>query len=110
MKKLLLALACASLVGCGIFKAASPQTAAYTSLAAIGNAVTVADATFTQLVVAKQIATNSVPQVSHAYDQFQALYGLAILAAEGNLTNPAPASVLTSGTNVLNLINAAKGN
>ena len=104
-----LAVSCLLLAGCGIFKSSTPQSAAYTSLAAIGNAVNAADYSYTLLVVSHQVATNSVPQVSQYFNTFQQVFGLAVVAAENNLTSPAPANVLMAGTNVLNSITAAKG-
>ena len=105
MKRLILTLGLVALVGCAIFQSRT----SYNSLATVGNAVNSAYPAYLDLVVQHQVATNSVPAVTRAYNDFQAGYALAVNAAQTNLTNATPTSVLVLYTNVMNLILTAEG-
>jgi hypothetical protein len=84
------------------------QAAAYKTLAGVGAATDNAVKAYFDLVVAGTVKTNGVPKVATAYSQFQTVYGVAVLAARSNPTNPVPAAVTLSAANVAATITAAK--
>lgn len=104
--KIILSLAfCAAFIGCAVTLSRS----SFNTLATIGNTANSAYAAYTSLVVTHQVATNAVPQVARAYDDFQAGFGVAVSAAQFNLTNISPANVLDLYSNLVRLINIAEG-
>lgn len=107
MKKILLITGAAVLVLAGC--TALQSRTSYNTLATIGNSANSAYAAYESLVVTRQVATNSVPQVARAYNEFQAGFGAAVAAAQFNLTNIPPQNVLDLYSNLVRLINYAEG-
>lgn len=106
MKKILLAVGLALLVaGC----ATSVQTVAYKTLFGLEVATTGAYDGYTKSVIAGAISTNSVPQVSHAFNDFQASMQVAIVVAQGNSNALAPANLVAESGAVINLITTVTG-
>lgn len=83
--------------------------ASYNTLAVVGNTATAAYSGYMDMVVKGQVATNPVPRVATTYNTFQGAYGLAVTAAQFNLTNLAPDNVLNLLSNLLVTIDNAKG-
>lgn len=73
------------------------QSAAYTSLATLGNAVNAAEQGYMDLIVKGTISTNSLAGESAAYNKFQSDFGIAVSLVSGSTTNAAPPALLTEG-------------
>jgi hypothetical protein len=65
-------------------------------------------AAFFDLVVKGQVKTNNVPQVSMAYDMFNAVFSTAVDFARGNSNAVATEMVTSASAEVLNHIAVAK--
>lgn len=61
------------------------------------------------LVVKGQLPTNSVPQVTKVFNDFQASATLATVATQNNTNALAPSSLVDEANAVINLINTVKG-
>lgn len=85
------------------------QTAAYKTLYGLEVATTGAYDGYTAAVIKGSVPTNSVPQVSHAFNDFQSAMGVAIIAAQNNTNALAPANLVTESTAVINLITTVTG-
>jgi hypothetical protein len=92
------------LAGC-----ASTQTTQFKTISSAQTAVNVAYNGYLDLVEKQQIATNSVPQVSKAFNDFQQAATSAVLIHGLNLTNTPPLDVSNLAASALAAINAAEG-
>jgi hypothetical protein len=105
MRLLFVAILAAAIVGC----TTSQQTTAYKTLYGLEVATTGAYDGYTAAVIKGAIPTNSVPQVSHAFNDFQAAMGVAVVAAQNNTNALASANLVTESTAVINLITTVTG-
>ena len=105
MKYLTITCALAALLLCGC---AGSKQSTYKTLATVGYATDTAVSTYFSGVVRGLIPTNGVPQVSLAYDTFQAVFHLAVVNAYNNTNAPAPLNVVVESQNVINTINFVK--
>jgi len=103
MKKLLIPILAAMIVGC-----VSQSRTVYNTLASIQVTTSGAFNTYLDLVVTGKLATNSVPAISKDYNTFQALWSSAVMVAQFNTNSVAPADVITASTTVINDIATAK--
>ena len=85
------------------------QTTAYQTLYGLEVATTGAYDGYTAAVIKGAIPTNSVPQVSKAFNDFQAAEQVAVIAAANNTNALAPANLVTESTAVINLITTVTG-
>jgi len=88
--------------GCALFQRGSK--AEYNTLAAVGYTVDNAVIAYDAGVLKGIVPTNNVPNVSKAYNEFQAVYREALKAAEGGATNIAPADLISAEAIVLNAV------
>lgn len=86
----------------------SSQRVVHNTLYSLEVSTTTAHDAFLDQVVKGQVKTNGVPAVANAYNQFQGHMRLAIVAAQFNWTNPAPAELTAFGQAVIDAIKAAK--
>lgn len=87
----------------------SQQRIAYNTLYSTGLAVNSAYAAYLDLVVQGKVNKESVPQVTKAYNDFQAAFSIAVTAAQMNLKAVAPQNVVDLANSVIGLINTIKG-
>jgi hypothetical protein len=85
--------------GCGT----TPKQKAYTSLAAIGNAVDGAMKSAASLKVGGQINQESWDKIAVIYDKYAPAYGAAVAAAQLDYTQPAPPVVVQLAGELLQL-------
>lgn len=85
------------------------QTTAYKTLYGLEVATTGAFKAYDSAVISGAIPTNSVPQVSHAFNDFQSAMTVAVLAAQNNTNALAPANLVAESTAVINLITTVTG-
>ena len=85
------------------------QTAAYKTLYGLEVATTGAYDGYTAAVIKGAIPTNSVPQVSKAFNDFQAAEQVAVIAAANNTNALAPANLVMESTAIINLITTVTG-
>jgi len=109
MKKTLLILALSLPLWLGMTCSPSAQTTAYNTLATTGITVNTAYTTYLNLVVTGKVATNSVPAVSQAYNDFQTAYGAALTIAQFNPNAIAPSNVVASANALVAKINLTEG-
>lgn len=86
------------------------QKIAYRTLYGVEVTTTTAYDGYAILVAKGHIATNSVPQVSHAYNIFQDVMHIAVIEARFNTNALAPANVIAAGDAVINLISTITRN
>lgn len=89
--------------------ATSTQTTEFKTISAAETAVNASYSGYLDLVETGKLATNSVPQVSKAYNDFQASASIAILTHGLSVTNPVPSDLATLAANVLTLITTLEG-
>jgi hypothetical protein len=87
----------------------SQQTAAYNTLSGLETGTTAAYNAYLTLVVQGKVTTNAVPQVSHAYNDFQAAMVIATVSAQNNTNALAPTNLVTEAAAVVNLITTIEG-
>jgi len=87
----------------------SQQTTAYQTLYGLETGVTAAYSGYTSLVIKGSVSTNQVPTISHAFNDFQAAMLPALDAVQFSTNALAPASLVTEGNDVMNLILVAEG-
>lgn len=107
MKKivtLLTILSVAVIIGC----TTNQQTTAFKTIGAAEATVNFAHDSYQGLVIKGVIATNTVPEVSHLYNNFQAAELLALDAVQFNTNAIAPSSLIVEGQDLVNLINSIK--
>lgn len=92
--------------GCGIFNQGS--RAQYNTLASIGFTVDSAVTAYYDGVARGIIATNNVPKVSAAYNEFQSAYEQALHGAEYGTNSPAPQNLINQEQTVLNAVGGIK--
>ncbi len=92
------------IVGC----TTNQQTTAFKTIATAEATVNVANDTYQSLVIKGTIPTNSVPQESKLFNDFQASALLALSAVQFNTNALAPASLVVEGQDLVNLINNLK--
>lgn len=63
---------------------------------------------YLDLVVAKQIPTNSVPTVLQSYATYQSAYNAALVIVLGNTNAPAPPALSDAAANFTSTVTAAK--
>lgn len=80
------------------------QQIAFNSLSSIEQGVTTAYDGYSTLVIKGQLTTNSVPQVSKAFNDFQGAFTVALDAVQFNTNAVAPAALVVEGQDVINLI------
>lgn len=95
------------ITGCAS-RSTSSQRTAFNSLYTVGQTVDAAYKSYLDGVVAGQVATNDVPQVSQNYLLFQNAYALAVAAAAMSSNAPPTADVLNAQSQLLLSIQAAK--
>lgn len=106
MKKLLLSLSLIVLmVGC----TTTQQQTTYKTLYTVEHLTVSTYDGYLDTVIKGQTTTNSVPQVSKAYNDFQAAYIIALDAAEYNTNALAPENLVVESQDIINLINTVKG-
>jgi len=81
---------------------------AYKSLYTAGHATDAAVKSYFDLVVAGKVRTNGVPTVAKAYTEFQAVYAVALKAAQGNINAPPDATVIAQESEVFSVLEKAK--
>ncbi len=105
---MLLLVGVAGLVGCKL----SQQQVSYNTIASLESVTTAAYDGYSQYVISTlntpAPATNAVPQVSKAFNDFQAAELIALDAVQNNTNALAPASLVTESEDVINLINSVK--
>jgi hypothetical protein len=105
MKTILATLAiCAVLIGC----TTSQQSTAFKTLASAEATVNLANDSYQTLVIKGAIPTNTVPQVSKLYNDFQASELLALDAVQFNTNALSPTALVVEGQDFVNLINSIK--
>lgn len=87
----------------------SQQTIAYNTLFSLEKTTTAAIDTYDSMVIKGTIPTNSVPQVSKAYNDFQAAFVLAVDAVQFNTNAVAPPALVVESQDLLNLITTVEG-
>lgn len=87
----------------------SSQTVAYNTLATTGLTANAAFTAYMDLVVKGKVATNSVPNIAAAYNDFQAAYGAALTLAQFNPNAIAPSNVVASANSLVIKINIVEG-
>lgn len=95
------ALTLAFVIGCA-------SMTAYKSLSATQITVQTAMSSFDDLVIKGHVSTNSVPQVSHAYNAFESAFSAAVIAAQFNTNAPSPGNIAILAQNVTDAIEQAK--
>lgn len=109
MKRLILILALSAPLWLGMTCGPSGQTTAYTTLATTGLTVNGAYTAYLKLVVTGKVATNSVPSISAAYNDFQLAYGAALTLAQYNPNAIAPSNVVASANALVSKITLSEG-
>jgi acetylglutamate synthase len=105
MKKLIIPIIAALLIGC-----VSQSRTVYNTLASIQVTTSGAFNTYLDLVVTGKLATNSVPAISKDYNTFQTLWSSAVMVAQFNTNSVAPTEVISASTTVItDIANAKKG-
>lgn len=105
MKKLLLLLSIATIVGC----TSTQQRIAINTLSTTEQSVTAAVDAYDTLVIKGQLPTNDVPKISAAYNKFQAALIVAEDAVQYNTNAITPPALVVEAQDVINLINTVKG-
>lgn len=85
----------------------SQQTTALNTLGTLEATATTAVDNYDALVIKGVVSTNSFPQVSKAYNDFQAAMILAVTLVQNNTNALAPANLVQEETDLINLINTA---
>jgi len=107
MKKLLASLGLVAIVAIGC--TTTQQQTTFNTLYSLEHVTVATYDGYLDTVIKGQTSTNSVPQVSKAYNTFQASYLVALDAAQYNTNALAPNSLLVESQDVINLINTVKG-
>ena len=84
------------------------QQVTYNSLYSLEQSVVAANDSYQTLVIKGALPTNSVPQVSAKYNQFQAAFVVALDAVQFNTNAIAPASLQVEAQDLINLISSIK--
>lgn len=100
-----IALACVALTGC---LSTSQQTTAYNTIGSVEATANVAYDDYATLVIKGTISTNTVPQVSEAYNQLQADALLATTLASQGTNTLAPANLTADLSSLAGVISTAK--
>ena len=87
----------------------SSQTTAYQTLYGLESGATAAYSAYTGLVIKGSVATNDVPKVSKAFNDFQAAVLPALDAVQYSTNALAPANLIQESSDLINLINTAEG-
>jgi pectin methylesterase-like acyl-CoA thioesterase len=107
MKKLILSLCfTVTLVGC----TTTQQTTAYNTIATVEQTATVAVDDYYTLVFQGKVSTNSVPQVSQAYNNLQAVAALAATATQSGTNALASANLVIEASQLGTLIQTIENN
>lgn len=93
-----------AVIGC----TTTQQTAAYNTLSGLETGTTAAYNAYLTLVAQGTVSTNSVPQVSHDFNDFQSAMVLAVLAAQNNTNALAPTNLVAEAAAVVSLINTVE--
>ena len=80
------------------------QRVAFNTLYSVEQSTTAALNSYDTLVIKGSVPTNDVPQISAAYNTFQAAFLVALDAAQFNTNAIAPPALIVEGQDVVNLI------
>jgi hypothetical protein len=94
------------IIGC----TTSQTTTAYNTLSGLETAVSGAYNGYLTLVVQGTVPTNNVPVVSKSFNDFQAAFIVATVAAQNNTNALAPTNLVTEAGAVVNLITTVEAN
>ena len=78
----------------------SPERIKFNSLAAVGQAVDLAEREYLDRIISKQIKTNGFPELQQDYQTFQFAYSFAVIAA-GMDSNSVPSTELSASASKL---------
>src|SRR5262245_42229140 len=84
------------------------KTATYKTLYSVEKSIMASYDAYLDLVVAGKVKTNSVPQVSVAFNTAQRAMQMALAGAQFNTTNPPTAEVIAAAANLAVAIEQAK--
>lgn len=102
MKIITLTILAAALIVVGC--TTNQQKVAFNSLATLEQTTTAAVDAYDSLVIQGKVATNGVPQVSKAYNDFQVSFVLALDAVRFNTNAVSPPSLVVESQDLVNLI------
>jgi hypothetical protein len=94
----------AVLVGC----TTSQQTTGFQTISGVEATATAAVNTYDDAVIKGQLSTNSLPEVSQAFNQLQIALKLAAAADQAGMNGLAPANLIAQSQELINLINTVK--
>jgi hypothetical protein len=94
------------LAGCST----SQVNIAQKTLTGLEVATTGAYDSYTALVIKGSLATNNVPAISHAFNDFEASMQVAIVVAQANTNALATTNLVIASEKVINLITTVTGN
>lgn len=100
-----IAVAVAVIIGC----TATQQTITIKTIGSLEAATDAAYKGYIALVLQGKLATNDVPKVAHAFNDFQAAALLATITAKNNTNALAPDALIEESGAVVNLITTIKG-
>jgi len=86
----------------------SPKQITYNTLASVGYTTDAALKSYLDLVARGDVPTTALPKVTERYTTFQAIYSLALNAAQMNPNTVAGADVIAASVTVINEIEKAK--
>lgn len=105
LQSLVLAVALCAFIGC----TATQQTVTYKTLSGLEISTTGAYDAYAGLAIKGTVATNDIPAVSKAYNDFQSGMHLAVVVARNDTNALAPQALIDQSAAVINLIGTVKG-
>lgn len=109
MKKLLSILMLGLLIGIPIGCGTTPKSITYKTLYGLEQVTVSAYDGYLQLVIQGRVRTNSVPQISRDFNQFQAAMQAAIELANHSTNAMANASLIIASEGIVSTISQEKG-
>lgn len=104
-----LALVTTSLTYSGCNTTPTQQTVTVNTLLGLGQSVNAAFAAYSDLLIAGKVSTNSLPQISAAYADFQLAFASAVRIAQSNTNAPPPPELAAAGAKLITTLNQQKG-
>lgn len=87
----------------------SQQSTAFKTIGTLEDTTTAAVDQYYAGVIKGTFTTNSMPQISKAYNDFQAAMTLAVGLVQNNTNALAPANLVQESADLINLVNKATG-